>query len=42
MIHCEKLTENLTLNLLDKVVYGVPVNKGPLFGIMSVQIKVES
>lgn len=41
VIHGQQLTEDLTLNLLYKIVKGVPINETALFGVVPMQIKVK-
>ena len=41
MVECEQFAENLGLNLLDKIVDGVAINKMSFLGVVSVEIEIE-
>lgn len=41
MVHGEQLAKHLVLDLLDKVVNGIAVDKTSLFGVVCVQIKIK-
>jgi hypothetical protein len=41
MVQGEKFAKDLTLDLLDKVIDRIAINKGALFGIVSMEVEVE-
>lgn len=41
IIEGEQLAEDLWLDLLDKIVYGVSVDKVTFFGVMGVEVEIE-
>ena len=41
VVHRNELTENLALHLLHKIIDRVPVDKMPLFSVVSVQVKIK-
>lgn len=41
-VHCEQLTEHLTLNLIHKIVDCIPIDKTSFFGIVCMQIEIKS
>ena len=41
MVHGEQLTKNLTLDLFHEIVYGIPIDEAPLFGVVRMKVEIK-
>lgn len=41
MVEREKLAKYLALDLLNKIIDGIPINEGSLLGIVSMKVEIE-